>query len=200
MTRTPHRRPRIPAASTARTSAMLAALCAGVLWLAAVPAGAVEVGKSPTDSRDYLAFTLDNGLGVLVVSDPFADKAAAALDVNVGSGSNPEGREGLAHFLEHMLFLGTERYPLPALGPELLREKTLQALLAPILAIEPRQPLVIVFEDLHWADPSTVEMLVSYTFDKDDEDFSNVRIYTKGENADFIDAGVFDLDALLQAE
>ena len=33
------------------------------------------------------------------------------MDVLVGSGSNPEGREGLAHFLEHMLFLGTEKYP-----------------------------------------------------------------------------------------
>jgi len=31
--------------------------------------------------------------------------------VNIGSGSDPQGREGLAHFLEHMLFLGTEKFP-----------------------------------------------------------------------------------------
>ena len=42
---------------------------------------------------------------------PETRKAAAALDVMVGSGDNPPGRGGLAHFLEHMLFLGTEKYP-----------------------------------------------------------------------------------------
>lgn len=67
--------------------------------------------KSEIDQRDYRALTLDNGLGVLLISDPGTDKAAAALDVAVGSGSDPLGREGLAHFLEHMLFLGTARYP-----------------------------------------------------------------------------------------
>jgi secreted Zn-dependent insulinase-like peptidase len=48
------------------------------------------------------------------VSDAKTQKAAAALDVYVGSGDNPKGRGGLAHFLEHMLFLGTEKYPDPA--------------------------------------------------------------------------------------
>jgi secreted Zn-dependent insulinase-like peptidase len=64
-----------------------------------------------TDQRAMRHLTLDNGLQVLLISDPTADKAAAALDVNVGSRQDPPGREGLAHFLEHMLFLGTERYP-----------------------------------------------------------------------------------------
>lgn len=69
---------------------------------------------SPMDDRSYRALTLDNGLQVLLISDPATQKAAAALDVYVGSGDNPEGRGGLAHFLEHMLFLGTEKYPDPA--------------------------------------------------------------------------------------
>src|SRR5690606_1694494 len=43
--------------------------------------------------------------------DPEADKAAASRDVEVGSRQDPAERPGLAHFLEHMLFLGTERYP-----------------------------------------------------------------------------------------
>ena len=69
---------------------------------------------APTiDDRDYRHFTLANGLSVLVVSDPEVDKAAAALNVGVGSMADPEDREGLAHFLEHMLFLGTEKYPSP---------------------------------------------------------------------------------------
>ena len=66
---------------------------------------------SANDSRDYHYFSLSNQLRVLVVSDPATDKAAASLDVNVGSGSDPASRPGLAHFLEHMLFLGTEKYP-----------------------------------------------------------------------------------------
>jgi len=78
---------------------------------AAHAAAAAEVVKGSGDERDYRAFELGNGLEVVVVSDPGTDKAAAALDVYVGSGSDPEGRAGLAHFLEHMLFLGTQKYP-----------------------------------------------------------------------------------------
>lgn len=70
-----------------------------------------EVIKSPADDRDYRYVTLDNGLKVLLVSDPDTDKSAAAVDVNVGSYQDPDDRLGLAHFLEHMLFMGTEKYP-----------------------------------------------------------------------------------------
>ncbi len=68
---------------------------------------------SPNDSRDYRLLTLDNGLTVLLVSDSEADKAAASMNVDVGSASDPEDLAGLAHFLEHMLFLGTDAYPAP---------------------------------------------------------------------------------------
>lgn len=71
------------------------------------------VYRSPADERNYRHITLDNGLSVLLISDPETDKAAASLSVNVGSFDNPPDREGLAHFLEHMLFLGTDRYPEP---------------------------------------------------------------------------------------
>jgi len=75
------------------------------------PIVAGEVTKSPGDHRQYKALTLSNDLQVLLVSDDQAKKSAAALDINIGSGSNPKDRAGLAHFLEHMLFLGTEKYP-----------------------------------------------------------------------------------------
>ena len=70
-----------------------------------------DVIKSPADDRDYRYVTLDNGLKVLLISDPDTDKSAAAVDVNVGSYQDPDHRLGLAHFLEHMLFMGTEKYP-----------------------------------------------------------------------------------------
>ncbi|CAN8074625.1 unnamed protein product [Agarophyton chilense] len=66
---------------------------------------------SPYDQLRYRAITLSNDLDVLIASDPSSDKAAASLDVAVGSFSDPENLPGLAHFLEHMLFLGTEKYP-----------------------------------------------------------------------------------------
>lgn len=86
---------------------------AGALLLAACSGDpqTVELTPSPADSRSYRAFTLANGLSAIVISDPSADKAAASLDVAVGNYSSPRGREGLPHFLEHMLFLGTDKYP-----------------------------------------------------------------------------------------
>jgi len=74
---------------------------------------ASPVIKSENDQRLYRSLTLDNGLKVLLVSDAKADKAAAAVDVEVGSAQDPDDVPGLAHFLEHMLFLGTDRYPKP---------------------------------------------------------------------------------------
>ena len=70
-----------------------------------------DIQKSPNDDREYAHITLENGLEVLVVSEPDADKAGAAMCVDVGYWRDPEGLPGLAHFLEHMLFLGTEKYP-----------------------------------------------------------------------------------------
>eukprot|EP01035_Chromulina_nebulosa_P017237 gene17237-22763_t len=43
--------------------------------------------------------------------DPSTDKSAACCDVNVGSMLDPVLAPGLAHFLEHMLFMGTKKYP-----------------------------------------------------------------------------------------
>jgi secreted Zn-dependent insulinase-like peptidase len=71
----------------------------------------IEIEKGQIDDREYHYLVLENQLKVLLISDPQADKAAASLDVHVGSSDDPVEREGLAHFLEHMLFLGTEKYP-----------------------------------------------------------------------------------------
>lgn len=69
--------------------------------------------KSPNDDRQYAAMMLPNGLQVVLVSDPSLENSSASLAVGVGSAHNPEDQLGLAHYLEHMLFLGTEKYPEP---------------------------------------------------------------------------------------
>ncbi|MCW8995378.1 MAG: insulinase family protein, partial [Psychromonas sp.] len=67
--------------------------------------------KSPNDPRQYQLIRLNNSLEVLLVSDPDLENSAAALSVPIGSIDNPEQQLGLAHYLEHMLFLGSQRYP-----------------------------------------------------------------------------------------
>ena len=61
------------------------------------------------DDRAYRVIRLPNKLEALLVHDPETDKASAALNVNVGSFSDPEHLQGLAHALEHMLFMGTKK-------------------------------------------------------------------------------------------
>ncbi|MFL6234935.1 MAG: AAA family ATPase [Thermoanaerobaculia bacterium] len=51
------------------------------------------------------------------------------------------------------------RYPALNLSPERQREKTLEALVALVLEIAERQPLVLMIEDLHWLDPTTLGWL-----------------------------------------
>lgn len=73
----------------------------------------VTLIKSPNDDRHYSALMLDNGLQVVLVSDPASEVAAVSLAVGAGSYHDPDSQLGLAHYLEHMLFLGTEKYPVP---------------------------------------------------------------------------------------
>lgn len=74
-------------------------------WLSGLPE------KHPLDKTKYRRFVLDNGLKVILASDPTVNKSGASMAVEVGSLSDPKDIQGLAHFLEHMLFLGTEKYP-----------------------------------------------------------------------------------------
>ncbi|KAG5637127.1 hypothetical protein H0H81_005656 [Sphagnurus paluster] len=80
----------------------------------AVPPYAVftkPIQKSEQDDRDYRIIELSNGLQATLVHDAKADKAAASLDVAVGHLYDPDDMPGLAHFCEHLLFMGTEQFP-----------------------------------------------------------------------------------------
>ncbi|CAI4047324.1 hypothetical protein N7582_004052 [Saccharomyces uvarum] len=67
--------------------------------------------KPDLDERSYRFIELPNKLKALLIQDPKADKAAASLDVNVGAFEDPENLPGLAHFCEHLLFMGSEKFP-----------------------------------------------------------------------------------------
>jgi predicted ATPase len=55
--------------------------------------------------------------------------------------------------------LPAERYPARPLPPEQQRQDTLDTLLALVVALAEQQPVLLIVEDLHWADPSTMELL-----------------------------------------
>lgn len=65
---------------------------------------------APTHPRPHTE-TLPNGLRVTLRQAPGLKRSAAALRVAAGSHDVPLEWPGLAHFLEHLLFLGTERFP-----------------------------------------------------------------------------------------
>ncbi|KAI0784388.1 insulin-degrading enzyme [Abortiporus biennis] len=69
------------------------------------------IQKSLQDEREYRVIKLENGLEAMLIHDPKTDKAAASLDVAVGHLHDPDDMPGLAHFCEHLLFMGTEQYP-----------------------------------------------------------------------------------------
>jgi predicted Zn-dependent peptidase len=70
-----------------------------------------NVIKSQSDRRLFRGLELKNKIQCLLVSDQDAQMCSAALSVGVGSLSDPMEAQGLAHYLEHMLFMGTEKYP-----------------------------------------------------------------------------------------
>lgn len=71
------------------------------------------IRKSEKDNRQYQAIRLDNGMVVMLVSDPQAVKSLSALVLPVGSLEDPDDHLGLAHYLEHMTLMGSKKYPQP---------------------------------------------------------------------------------------
>jgi insulysin len=67
------------------------------------------INKSSNDYRDYEYFKLNNELKVIVVTDKLSKLCGALLNINVGSIHDTS--PGMAHFLEHMVFMGSEKYP-----------------------------------------------------------------------------------------
>lgn len=67
------------------------------------------IDKPLLDDRSYRVIKLPNQLEALLIHDADTDKASAAMDVNVGSFSDVKELPGIAHAVEHLLFMGTEK-------------------------------------------------------------------------------------------
>ena len=81
---------------------LAAALTLAAVTLAAPPALAEETATPVTD------FTLDNGMEIVVIEDHRAPVVVHMVWYRVGSADETAGTSGIAHFLEHLLFKGTE--------------------------------------------------------------------------------------------
>lgn len=72
-----------------------------------------SINQSPSDPRIYETFFLNNGIEVITISDERLAVSAATLSVGVGAFQDPQEAQGIAHFLEHMIFMGSEKYKKP---------------------------------------------------------------------------------------
>ena len=71
----------------------------------------IKINKPKFDNKNIIGGKLNNNIKYILINDNNLDKSYVSVSINVGSYNNPKNYEGLAHFLEHMLFLGSKKYP-----------------------------------------------------------------------------------------
>ena len=70
-----------------------------------------DIYKLKRDKSIYKQRVLSNGLRVVFIEDRSIVSSNITMNIKVGSNQNPPEYLGLAHFLEHMLFMGSSKYP-----------------------------------------------------------------------------------------
>ena len=68
-------------------------------------------------------------------------------------------KQDAALFAEMLSLPNDGRYPVIELPPPLRRQKTMEALLAQVQVLTQQNPVLMIFEDAHWADPTSIELL-----------------------------------------
>src|SRR5215217_6959457 len=74
-------------------------------------ADAAPFGRTEGSGPNLSSFALDNGLEVVVIPDRRVPVATHMVWYRNGSADDPPRQSGIAHFLEHLMFKGTERHP-----------------------------------------------------------------------------------------
>jgi zinc protease len=95
---------RATAAETCRRRTVGLGLIALLLTATVSLPGAARAGLFDADS-----FTLENGMQVVVIENHRAPVVVHMVWYRVGAADDPPGKSGIAHFLEHLMFKGTER-------------------------------------------------------------------------------------------
>src|SRR6202007_2569590 len=67
--------------------------------------------------------------------------------------------EDLALLADLLSLPASRRHPLPNLSPLRKKERTVEALVRQLEGLAGRRPAVVVFEDAHWIDPTSCEVL-----------------------------------------
>jgi class 3 adenylate cyclase/tetratricopeptide (TPR) repeat protein len=96
---------------------------------------------------------IEQGIGVKREDDPVTrlERVRAGLE---GAGVDVPDAEGLVATL-----LGIPGPPLPSLSPERRLERTIDVLVAWVLALSRQQSLVLLVDDVQWSDPTTLDLL-----------------------------------------
>ena len=68
-----------------------------------------DIQLASNDKRNIKGIELENKIKLILISDP--DINTSSCSVAVGAGYLQDDFQGTAHFLEHLLFLGNEKYP-----------------------------------------------------------------------------------------
>ncbi|MHB8270700.1 adenylate/guanylate cyclase domain-containing protein [Bradyrhizobium sp.] len=88
------------------------------------------------------------------------DKPRAKLDkLDAVLAQTSTSTEDAALFAEMLSLANDGRYPALELAPEHRRQRTLEALTAQLVELVRQQPVLTIFEDAHWADPTSLEVL-----------------------------------------
>ncbi|MFB2898706.1 M16 family metallopeptidase [Aerosakkonemataceae cyanobacterium BLCC-F50] len=100
---------------------LISFLCAVMLWCSITPGSALALTQNPAATADSIKpyldrvmqriteFKLDNGMKFIVLERHQAPVVSFLTYADVGGANEPEGKTGVAHFLEHLAFKGTTR-------------------------------------------------------------------------------------------
>ena len=90
----------------------------------------------------------------------YDDKPQAKLDkLDAVLAQTSTSREDTTLFAEMLSLSNDGRYPALALTPEQRRQRTLEALTSQLAGLASQQPLLMIFEDVQWIDPTSLEVL-----------------------------------------
>jgi class 3 adenylate cyclase/predicted ATPase len=88
------------------------------------------------------------------------DKPQAKLDkLDALLAQTSTSTQAAALFAEMLSLPNDGRYPVQELSPEHRRQRTLEALMAQLAELAHQQPVLMIFEDAHWVDPTSLEVL-----------------------------------------